>query len=154
MYLIVDVNISHKVFLTERTTEFKPVFTWLKNGFGRIVYGGKNKKELNRNKDVAREIVLLDSAGQAFFLGNDDLLEEISECIKTSDHYESNDAHILALARVSGSRLLCSHDKELQKDFKKKPLLGDSRGRTYQNKSHKRLLYGKSNFSPPNTNLL
>ena len=44
---------------------------------------------------------------------------------------KSDDPHIIALAQVSGARLLYSNDKSLQQDFKNKDLINNPRGKVY-----------------------
>ena len=53
---------------------------------------------------------------------------------------KSDDEHILALARVSGARLLFSGDKNLHDDFKNAEIIGNPSGKVYQSQKHKRLL--------------
>jgi len=48
--------------------------------------------------------------------------------------FSSNDLHVLALARVSGARLLYSEDRKLQRDFTK--IL---RGKVYSKVDHQHL---------------
>lgn len=43
----------------------------------------------------------------------------------------SNDAHVIALAQVTGARLLFSNDSALQSDFKNKLLIDQPRGKVY-----------------------
>ena len=43
----------------------------------------------------------------------------------------SDDPHVIALARISGARLLCSNDKDLQQDFGTKNLIDRPRGKVY-----------------------
>lgn len=53
----------------------------------------------------------------------------------------SNDPHALALAKISGARLLFTDDLALRKDFKDRKILGKGkRGQVYSKKSHKHLL--------------
>ena len=52
----------------------------------------------------------------------------------------SDDPHIIALARVSGARTLCSNDNNLHTDFKNQRLLSHPRGGVYQNANHGHLL--------------
>ena len=49
----------------------------------------------------------------------------------TASQIKSNDHHVIALAVVSGARLLYSNDKDLQKDFGNIQLLGSPKGRVY-----------------------
>ena len=44
---------------------------------------------------------------------------------------QSNDPHIIALAQVSGARLLYSNDKALQQDFKNQDLINNPKGKIY-----------------------
>ena len=43
----------------------------------------------------------------------------------------SDDPHVIALAQVSGSRLLYSNDRALQQDFRDKALIDNPRGSVY-----------------------
>jgi hypothetical protein len=51
----------------------------------------------------------------------------------------SNDVHILALARVSGARVLFLRDNNLHSDFKNTKILRP-KGKIYQGQRHKKLL--------------
>lgn len=60
---------------------------------------------------------------------------------------QSDDTHIIALAQISGARLLFSNDKALHQDFKNKELINNPRGKVYSTlrgsdfrASHKNLL--------------
>ena len=52
----------------------------------------------------------------------------------------SDDPHVIALARVSGARLLCTDDVGLMTDFKDKKLIDKPRGSVYRGPSHNGLL--------------
>ncbi len=52
----------------------------------------------------------------------------------------SNDAHVIALARVSGARILFCRDTALEKDFRNPSVINNPRGKIYKYKSHKNLL--------------
>jgi hypothetical protein len=53
---------------------------------------------------------------------------------------KSDDPHIIALAKVSGARLLCSKDQNLHTDFGNRVFIDKPRGNIYQNQSHAKLL--------------
>jgi hypothetical protein len=53
---------------------------------------------------------------------------------------ESDDQHLLALARVAGARTLCTEDKPLMSDFKNASIIAAPRGRIYRDESHVSLL--------------
>ena len=52
----------------------------------------------------------------------------------------SDDPHVLALARVSGVRLLYRADKDLIADFKDKRFIDNPRGRVYSSAANASLL--------------
>jgi hypothetical protein len=66
-------------------------------------------------------------------------MAEEEEWLRTQE-LRSNDPHVIALARASGARTLCSRDRELHKDFKNPALVNDPRGSVYQSPSHRHLL--------------
>ncbi|MCI0490774.1 MAG: hypothetical protein L0229_29625 [Blastocatellia bacterium] len=142
MCLIVDVNVAHRVLLVSDDPDFKDVHICLftnSNPKGSLVYGGKLTDEYSRNHEIIRTLVKLDQAGRAR-KADDDLVNEEMERIIQSGLCESNDEHIIALARVGRVRLLCSHDKDLHADFTNKALLDKPRGKVYQKPRHKNLL--------------
>jgi len=117
----------------------KPVFDWLfsPKRDGSLVYGGKLAGELLRVGTVSRAIKALRQAGRAFLIPADDVKHE-SSCIK--GQCVSNGAHVIALARASGARLLYSHDHALQQDFKNAKLVSQPRGKVYTAATHAKLL--------------
>lgn len=67
------------------------------------------------------------------------------------ENTQSNDIHIIALARVSGARLLFSNDTALHKDFRNKDLIDQPRGKVFSTlkskqftKAHKYLLENRN----------
>ena len=94
-----------------------------------LVVGGDLSSELGQGK-FSKWLLEIKRKGYAW--------TEDDECVKskTRDLEEkksciSNDEHIIALAQVSGARLLYTKDKNLQKDFKNPSLIGNSRGKIY-----------------------
>ena len=74
-------------------------------------------------------------------------LEVRTERVVDRGGYTSDDPHLLALAQVSGARLLYSNDSDLQDDFKNRRLIDNPRGRVYSTRVnrqftrvHRRLL--------------
>ena len=53
----------------------------------------------------------------------------------------SNDTHVIALAQISGARLLYSNDKDLHVDFKNKRLIDEPRGKIYSTNEDKNFTY-------------
>ena len=142
MCLIVDMNVAHKILLAESDADFKDVHASLfgnKGTISKLVYGGELLREYNKNNAVRRQIALLDTAGRARKI-SDEQVDEESGNVSRSGLCVSDDPHIIALARVRSVRLLCSHDQNLHQDFTNKTLLDHPRGKVYQNSTHKDLL--------------
>jgi hypothetical protein len=56
----------------------------------------------------------------------------------------SDDQHLIALARESGARLVCTEDQKLMRDVRSADLLNKPRGRIYRDARHFRLLHHDS----------
>lgn len=142
MCMIVDVNIAHRVLLSDNDVDFGHVHTSLfgnKKPRAKLVYGGKLADEYSRNGALRRIVLQLNSAGRARRIA-DDVVTEEALSVSESGSCRSNDAHIIALARLTDVRLLCSQDNDLHADFTNAQLLSKPRGKVYQNSSHRHLL--------------
>ena len=62
---------------------------------------------------------------------NDDKVNSQTQKVKKKGGYKSDDPHTIALAQVSGARLLYTNDKDLKDDFKTKSLIDNPRGQVY-----------------------
>ena len=74
-------------------------------------------------------------------------MDKGEEKLLQEERCRSNDTHVIALAQISGARLLYSNDKDLYVDFKNKHLIDEPRGKIYSTNedknftnSHARLL--------------
>ena len=140
--LIIDANVVHQVLLRQDDADFRDVSARLfgaDKATASVVYGGRLLVEYQTSEQVMRVLRLLDQAGRARAIPSDQVDEETRRVSK-SELCVSNDPHIIALARVSKVRLLCSRDRALHNDFTNKRLLDSPRGKVYQKRSHKRLL--------------
>ena len=54
-----------------------------------------------------------------------------AEALRRNNICTSNDEHVIALALVSGARLLYTNDKALIEDFKNRDIVAGPRGRIY-----------------------
>lgn len=79
------------------------------------------------------------------------VVEQRTQELRERNACESDDAHVMALAQISGARLLYSNDKTLQNDFRSRFLLSAPSGKVYSTrvsrkfgKTHKRLLADRS----------
>lgn len=141
MCLIVDANLAAKVFAPgdgATAADFAPVLRWLESQ-GCLVYGGLLAEELGRVAEVRRYLIALSRAGRARLLAPEAVAREEAK-VRDLGGLKSNDLHVVALARASGARTLCSHDQLLHQDFKNASLISDPRGAVYQQARHKQLL--------------
>jgi hypothetical protein len=140
--LIVDSNVVHRVLLDPTDKDFRDIYVSL-FGKGRVravvVYGGRLLEEYGTSARVIRALAALDRAGRARAIPAQTVGEETSKVIQ-SGLCVSNDHHVIALARVSGVRLLCSNDQPLHQDFTNKKVIDKPRGKVYQKRKHKPLL--------------
>jgi hypothetical protein len=144
MCIIIDVQLAHKVFREEKDPdeEFKPIRDGLlsaQRGYIKLIYGGQLAVEYQRDNGILRFVLQLQAAGRARRVPDDEVNAETS-FVCDMGYCKSDDEHIIALARVSGARLLCSHDQALHADFTDKRLLDGPRGKVYQCSEHKGLL--------------
>jgi len=137
--LIIDANLASRAFSQPPHRDFRPVVDWLTlpRYNGRLVVGGKLSAELFKLETARKFLVRLNQAGRARVIA-DKSLEPETHAI--ASRCRSNDHHVIALARVGGARLLCSHDKKLHSDFTNPELISDPKGRIYQTAEHAHLL--------------
>lgn len=148
MCAIIDNNVRHEAFGEPevQTAAGKFFIDWVNAGRGKLVVGGKLYDELAGYRNFNQWF------RQALRLGNAISIDDSTVAAETaalaSRHIcKSNDAHVLALARVSGARLLFTNDQDLQDDFGNRQIIGGVRGRVYTtlryqdiSRSHKDLL--------------
>jgi hypothetical protein len=137
MCLITDV-----MFLSSSTDDDKkPVFDWLMSDkiSGRLVVGGRLKSELSKFQKGGSLMRLLDRRGRLRKI-EDEKVNIETQRLQKNNLCKSTDHHIIALARISGARLLCSKDKNLQIDFKNKHLINNPRGHVYKTAEHADLI--------------
>jgi len=141
MCLIVDTNRASLVFAQLPTTDFIPIRDWLtsRKKDGQLVVGGYLEVELNKINGARRFILALQRAGRARFIPHSKVSAE-EAIVDAMGSCQSNDSHVIALARVSGARVLCSEDGALWADFKNQRLINNPRGRIYRTAQHARLL--------------
>ena len=146
MCAIVDANVAHQVFGPDRPEAGIEFFKWIASGKGRLVAGGKLLKELSGNAKFKlwwREAQL---AGRTKAVNNAEVDKQTRK-VERSGGYRSDDPHVLALAQISGARLLFTNDQDLQQDFKDSKLIGPPGGKIYTTRerwafgnAHKNLL--------------
>ena len=147
MCVILDANVVGEVFGPSRRSEAgEGFFEWINTGKGRLVAGGKLFQELcdsQKFQNWWKEALL---AGRVRRV-DDGKVDDRTKELKGQDLCQSNDEHVVALAQVSGARLLYSNDQALHQDFRNTNLLAKPSGKIYSTnqskdfgKTHKSLL--------------
>ena len=154
MCAIVDTNVAHEVFGADLPLAGERFFNWIEKGSERLVAGGKLLDELGASEGFSEWARIAVSAGKMRIVPKDKVNTKTAE-IENQGGYESDDPHVLALAQVSGARLLYSNDAALQKDFKSKHLIDKPRGKVYSTlgsknfqRAHEGLLANKNLCNP------
>ena len=71
-------------------------------------------------------------------VGDDEVDLETSN-LQDNANCRSDDAHVLALAKVSGARLLFTNDQALQNDFGNRGIVSGTRGKVYTTLKHQEI---------------
>ena len=135
MCAILDNDRIHQVFGANRPAAGRAFFDWIDSGRGHLVVGGELRRELDDNcafREWRRQAVL---AGRITLL-KDEAVDYRSRQLKQEKACRSNDTHVVAVAQLSGARLLYTNDGRLQGDFRDKNLIDLPRGRVYSTRCH------------------
>lgn len=146
MCAIVDANVAYQVFGEDRPPAGKRFFDWLSSPRGELVVGGKLRAELTRDVRFQRWLTSAIRYGRARSVIDDEVDERAQELYRTRA-CKSDDEHVLALALVSGARLLYTNDRALIDDFGNPEIVASPRGKIYTTErsahvtdTHRRLL--------------
>ena len=138
MCIVIDANVAHR-FTDLADEDATAVKDWIEEKPGRLVAGGKNIVELTRLAWMRRWLTTLSRAGRLRRITDAAVNEEETRVVHLNI-CQSDDPHVIALARTSGARILFSHDRDLHQDFGNKNLLDNPRGCVYQCLDHRHLL--------------
>lgn len=131
MCAIVDNDVRHEVFSPDSQTKAGKFFLdWLDEGNGRLVVGGKLWRELSEYGHFQKWFQVAITSSRAFTCKDDEVDDKETE-IRSMQICRSNDEHVLALALVSGARLLFTNDLNLQQDFRNRAIIHSPRGKIY-----------------------
>ena len=125
MCAIIDANVAHEAFGQNPPPAGTGFRRWVE-GKGRLVWGGKLRMELSRDRNFRQWAQSAVLSGKLRSERDDDVNQRTEE-MERQRAYESDDPHILALAHISGARLLYSNDQPLHRDFKNPALLDPPR---------------------------
>lgn len=139
MCIIVDTDRIGRFLADPSDDDSEPVRRWLDRGWGLVVYATEERfrKEIAHSARIRlREYV---RAGRAKRIPIEQYGDDVRK-LQDSGRLRSNDAHVLALARASGARLLYTGDTKLMDDFRDKALIDKPRGRIYSGAANRKLL--------------
>ena len=145
MGAIVDASVSDQVFGSNRTEAGVKFFNWINPEICILITGGKAFRELCKTSanELIQELIFSGKMRKE----DEQEVDALTAKLENEGGFISDDPHILALAQVSGARLLYSNDKKLHKDFKNKKLIDNPQGKSYSTirgggfkDSHKNLL--------------
>ena len=131
MCAIIDASVTFEVFGKKQTEAGKRFRNWLDGGRGRLVVGGKNLEELTRNGNFARWFREERRRGDRVRQPRNEIISERQQALVGDGLPTSDDEHVLALALVSGARLLYSNDRRLKNDFLNTEIVREPEGRVY-----------------------
>ncbi len=131
MCAILDASVVNQVFGKGQSEAGKKFRQWINARKGLLVVGGKQLDELKRGSSEFKEW-----AAQAMSAGlmkrvNAEKVNAKADELEREGQCQSDDCHVVALAQVSGARLLYSNDLNLHQDFGNPHLISGPRGKVY-----------------------
>ena len=141
MCSIIDNDVRHEVFGGKdvQTEAGRFFFSWLNNRQGRLAVGGKLLDELSEYSGFRNWLGQALQSGSAIRFPRATIDDE-TLALTSRKVCKSNDTHVLALARVSGARLLFTNDTLLRDDFRDPEIISNPRGRIYSTRVRKNVV--------------
>lgn len=130
MCVIVDNSVSHHVFSDTPSEAAKRILDRIESGRLRFVAGGQLLHELKGNATFRIWMREALQQGTARRIGPDKVTER-AKLLRQNTQLRSNDSHVIALAQLTGARLLFSDDKALNHDFRNINLIHSPSGSVY-----------------------
>ena len=131
MCAILDNSVRDIVFGANPPKAARAFRRWIeKDRRIRLVVGGHLKKELSGKQSVKEWLSEGESQGFVQLVDDKEVNTEAAR-LKNGALCESNDQHVIALARVSGARLLYTDDRTLERDFHNGRLISRPGGTIY-----------------------
>ena len=144
MCAILDNDVVHQVFISDdclksgsdnRPEAGKAFFDWIDSGKGNLVIGGELRRELEKTRSFRNWLQVHILSGR-IHQEDDQEVDGRAQTLKETKSCQSNDTHVIALAQISGARLLYSNDGRLSSDFKDKKLINNPQGKVYTTRKH------------------
>ena len=135
MCAIMDNNVRDQVFGDDRPDAGEFFYEWLQKRGGRLVVGGELLRELGGYSKFIQWLYEVRRTGRTRIIPDHEVDAETND-LKARHICRSDDQHILALAIVSGVRLLFTNDDVLQDDFNDPEIINQPRGKIYTTRVH------------------
>lgn len=149
MCLVIDACCLANVLnpADQRHIHFAPVFEWVFNGKGRVIYGGtKYKHELSKLPRYLGLLAELERKGRVIQL-SDAEVDAIANVLKAEvGDAQFNDEHLVAIVIVSRCLIVCTNDTVAKSYLKRRAFYscrGVSRPKIYSSERNKNLCCDK-----------
>lgn len=142
MCAILDANVTAEVFGRAKTPAGQKFREWLDSGRSFLVMGGKLADELihdGRFRAWSRTAI---QYGRLQMVDRAKVDQRAAE-LHNSNACISDEEHVIALAQLSGARLLFSNESNLHTDFKSKSLIDGPPGKVFSTKKSKKFTLGQ-----------
>jgi len=123
MCIVIDTNTLHLVFdeSTEDHKHFRPVFEWIVNGKGKMVWGGsKYYSEVSKARKYLGILKQLRDSRKVAFACDEEVDRREREIVEANKDPDFDDAHIVALVCISKCKVVCSEDSRSYQHLKNK----------------------------------
>ena len=131
MCAIVDTNVANEVFGPGPRPAGEKFLDWINKGSGRLVVGGELLEEFETRSPGFREWAAIAVNSAKMRIENKGRVDARTEQLCEDQRLKSDDPHVIALAQLSGARLLYTNDGDLQNDFRNKNLVNNPSGKVY-----------------------
>jgi PIN domain len=129
--LIIDTSKAAAFFNEPWASPHAPISRWISIRNGQVVYGGLLRTELEQIGEARRVLKNWVNTGRANRLSDEAVTERAAQ-LQADGVCISNDHHILAVALLSGARVLFTGDNDLATDFQNAALIAAPRGHVYR----------------------
>ncbi len=130
MCIIVDNSVRDNVFGDKMTVSGERLRNRINDQKRKLVVGGKLVRELSGAESFRNWLVQAQLADLVLEFPDSDV-EAHTESVKRNSKCRSNDEHVIALALLSGCRVLCARDRQLREDFRDPEIVSKPRGKLY-----------------------
>ena len=145
---ILDANVVKDAFGDSQHDAGRRFRQAIVDGKIRLVSGGKLHEELLQASHEFRQWASVAQSTPSLQVLARRMLTVALKKFEQHPDRESDDPHVLAVALVSGARLLYSNDRPLHADFKKSSLLPGERGVVFSTLKRKKGKGGRNTYEP------